>query len=119
VPDGLWRLYNQPWSRKRFSEPALVEVADDIDVYEATYDAKVRRLRFAIRRRTDRNADGRVVVRNLGAASRWSVDGGTAVVANGGGTISIGSRARISHDGADLVLHAPSGGELLTFVVEP
>lgn len=119
VPDGLWRLYNKPWSRARFHEPALVEIDDDIDVYEATYDAKAGRLRFAIRRRTDHNANGRVVVRNLGAASRWSVDGGDAVVANEHGTSSIGRGVQVSRDGADFVLHAPAGAELRTFVVEP
>lgn len=118
VPDGLWRLYNEPRSRTRFPEPALVEIDDDVDVYQATYDAKERRLRFAIRRRTDRIADGRVVVRNLGTTPRWSVNGGDAVVANDLGVTSIGGGARISRDGADFVLHAPEG-ELRTFVVEP
>ena len=27
VPDGLWKLYNVPWTESHFAEPALSEVA--------------------------------------------------------------------------------------------
>jgi len=118
VPDGLWRLYNEPWSRTRFHEPALVEVDDDIDVYDATYDPQARRLRFAIRRRADRTANGRVVVRNLGRTSRWSVDHGERIVESDPGATSIGGGLRVSRDGDDRVLHAPVSAELRTIVVE-
>jgi hypothetical protein len=35
VPDGLWGLYNQPWGRAHFAEPALTEVDRDVEVSQA------------------------------------------------------------------------------------
>jgi hypothetical protein len=38
VPDGLRKLYEKPWGESHFSEPALVEMPDDLDVRGARYD---------------------------------------------------------------------------------
>lgn len=62
VPDGLWSLFNEPWDPRRFDEPALVEVADDVDVLAARYDAATRTLSFTLRRAAGVAGDGRVVI---------------------------------------------------------
>jgi hypothetical protein len=35
VPDGIWGLYNRPWSPEHHTEPALVEVERDVEVSRA------------------------------------------------------------------------------------
>ncbi len=38
VPDGLRKLYNDPWNAAHFAEPALVDMPDDLDVRGAFFD---------------------------------------------------------------------------------
>jgi hypothetical protein len=91
VPDGMWKLYNQPWSAGHFAEPALSEVAADVDVSTAYFDRDRRELVFTVRRRDDRPADGTVRLANLDRAGEsWRLYDGDGLVAGGrrGGEVS-------------------------------
>jgi hypothetical protein len=116
VPDGLRGLYNEPWSKEHFEEPALTAVERDIDVSRAEVVDGV--LLTRLRRRTDLPAaagDGTVTIsRVVGRGRRrLSMDGaeiaeidGTTVRQGDGvppGTVGVDARGR-------LVLRCPDGG---------
>lgn len=61
VQDGLWNLYNNPWSRDHFKEPLLNEVSRNVDVPRARYLPSAEKLVFTIAKRADR--DGAAVVK--------------------------------------------------------
>jgi hypothetical protein len=85
IPDGLWRLYNEPWDRGHFSEPSLAAVAADVDVAEAFFDRASRSLTFTIRRLEDRCGDGVVSLRNVDESARWTLPPGCTLVRAGDG----------------------------------
>jgi len=85
VPDGLWKLYNHPWGRGHHSEPALSEVAVDVDVTRAYFDRERRELAFSLHRRNDRDGDGVVALANFDkAGERWTLRKDGLAVASGG-----------------------------------
>ncbi|MEA2625893.1 MAG: hypothetical protein QOD06_1938 [Candidatus Binatota bacterium] len=94
VPDGLWRLYNEPWDRSHFTEPALAAVARDIDVSEAFFDRAKRTLTFTIRRREDVAGSGIISLRNVDESASWKLAPGFV----------------LSRDGGVLSLRCPPGG---------
>jgi hypothetical protein len=77
VPDGLWRLYNEPWDAAHRSQAALTRVDDGIDVLQARFDADARQLRFTLRRVATKQSAPVVVVGRLPAQGPWvlSCDG--------------------------------------------
>lgn len=79
VPDGLWKLYNEPLDRERFAEPLVDDVATDVDVAEARYDRASRSLRLTVRRREDRRGDGVVALRNVDESATWTLPPGSAL----------------------------------------
>ena len=81
VPDGLWKLYNQPWSRSHFTEPALTAVSADISVSQAHFDSPKSTLMFRIQRHGDRGGDGTVFVSFGRDAQSWSLREGNSEVA--------------------------------------
>lgn len=97
VPDGLRRLYEQPWDRSHFTEPLVKEVSDDVDVTRAVFDRPTRRLRLTLRRRAGSVGPGRVVISNAGAG-RLTVDGEPV------------TREAAAEDGDVLTLRCPGGG---------
>lgn len=74
VPDGLWRLYNEPWDAAHFAEPALTTVADDVEVSRARYDRESGVLTFRVQRHRERVGDGTIVVSNVADAAPWSLN---------------------------------------------
>jgi hypothetical protein len=67
VADGLWKLYNKPWDRHHFDEPALIAVAANVDVTRAFFDRDAKTLAFTLLARSDLdiNGDSAVVIGNL------------------------------------------------------
>lgn len=85
VPDGLWRLYNEPWGREHHREPALTTVSPDVDVSVAHFDREARELTFRVARATDRPGHATVVIGNLEAAgAEFTVREGDRVIGEGG-----------------------------------
>jgi hypothetical protein len=76
IPDGLWKLYNEPWELGHWEEPGLGEVSRDIDVAEAAFDRNSRTLRLTLRRNSDVPGDGVVAVQNVDSRSEWTFGSG-------------------------------------------
>jgi hypothetical protein len=83
VPDGMWKLYNRPWSPAHFTEPALTVVAGDIAVSKARFTPASGTLAFRVQRHSDRRGDGSIVLGNVADRERWSLRENDVVVATG------------------------------------
>jgi hypothetical protein len=89
IPHGLWRMYNRPLDAEHHRSPALVGVADDVDVSQAVFDRATGNLTFRVRRRTDvaHNGslkEGTVEIGRLAGRRNWTLRRGDQVVAKGG-----------------------------------
>lgn len=93
VPDGLWSLYNEPLDKARFSEPALTEVARNIDLSRAWYDREERTLHFRMRR-TGHPGSGRVTIGRLSTLGDWTLRIGGIDVLQGRGSQILASDAK-------------------------
>ncbi len=83
VPDGLWRLYNQPWPEDHHRQPALVRVDDAVDVLQAVFDTEARVLRFALRRCEGVRGGVEVEIGRLASRGAWTLWCDGAEVARG------------------------------------
>jgi hypothetical protein len=83
VPDGLWRLYNEPWDATHRSRPALTRVDDGIDVLQARFDTDARQLRFTLRRLATNRSESGVVVGRLSGQGPWVLNRDGVAVARG------------------------------------
>ncbi|QRF62339.1 hypothetical protein [Variovorax sp. UC122_21] len=89
VPDGLWKLYNEPIAAEERRHPALVEVGDAVDVLQARFDPASRRLRFALRRCAGARGGLEVVIGRLAEQGRWTLAlDGREVAAGSGRAVS-------------------------------
>ncbi|MFI6367723.1 hypothetical protein ACIBG0_33815 [Nocardia sp. NPDC050630] len=84
VPDGLWKLYNEPWGATHFTEPALTDVAGDIAVSQAWFAPDSGRLTFRVQRHAERDGNGSIVLGNVADRASWSLWEHGVVVATGG-----------------------------------
>ncbi len=82
VPDGMWGLYNHPWTAAHFREPLITEVSDNVDVLAARYDRDAGTLAFTLAPRADRSGQVRLTIANLSA--RWHLQGAGEFVARDG-----------------------------------
>ncbi len=73
VPDGLHKLYNEPWGPEHHAEPALVEVERDIEVSRAEVVDGV--LHARLRRDRTLSGDGTVTLARLPEGTRLHLDG--------------------------------------------
>jgi hypothetical protein len=85
VPDGLCRFYNEPWDESRLSEPALIQVAPDIDVSKAWFNKTLNRLEFDLQRYDEAIVDGTVTLGNLKSRGAWSLHCDQNPIASGNG----------------------------------
>ncbi|WP_133251041.1 linalool dehydratase/isomerase domain-containing protein [Mycobacterium montefiorense] len=93
VPDGIWKLYNQPWGTAHFAEPALTVVAGDISVSQARFTPASGILKFRIQRHGERRGDGFVVLGNVADQAPWSLRENGADVTGGAADIQISRTA--------------------------
>ena len=115
VPDGLWRLYNEPWDAAHHSQPALVRLDDDIDVLQARYDADARQLRFALRPLSTKPSESGFVVGRLPTRGSWELKCDGVVVGRGqaGHTdSSSGPMVRPADEGIEIMLTGPASFEM-------
>ncbi len=111
VPDGLWHLYNQPWDRSHFDEPALTRVASDLDVTQAVFDDQAGTLSFTLQRRHDRHGDGAVLLSNTTGRGVWTLQCDGHDVAHGNNeAVDVTGRVDVDREVDGLVLHCPEGG---------
>ncbi|MGQ4615147.1 linalool dehydratase/isomerase domain-containing protein [Nocardia sp. R7R-8] len=117
VPDGLWKLYNEPWHAAHFTEPALTVVADDIEVSRARFASDSSTLTFRIQRHDDRNGDGSIILGNVVDRAHWSLREDGVVLATGrsgepvqAGRLADGGRdIDLEHVAEGLALRVPVG----------
>jgi hypothetical protein len=69
VPDGLWRLFNEPLDVGFFKNPALIRVAENIDVQRAVFIDDT--LHFRLASREDDTNGGGVTVGRLASRGSW------------------------------------------------
>jgi hypothetical protein len=115
VPDGLWTLYNQPWDRARFEQPALLEVDRNVEVSRAEVTGGVLTLRL---RATDGlPGDGVAGVGRVLGRGRWRVDWDGVEAARVDGHAVTARHPGIHPDGELLRLACP--GRPVTVTVHP
>jgi Linalool dehydratase/isomerase len=72
VPDGLWRLFNEPLDAGFFKNPALIEVAQTVDVQRAVFVDNTLHFRLAVH---EGEGGGRnVTVGRLGSRGPWRLE---------------------------------------------
>ena len=110
VPDGLWGLYNKPWDRARFQEPAITGVAQDIDVARAFFDDASNKLHFTIARLQEAFGDGTVRIGNAVRRGLWALMCEASEVAHGSGSsVQYSGAIHVQAEGDDLLLRLPKG----------
>ena len=82
VPDGLWGLFNKRLPGSFYTDPALVEVASDVQVSRAYFDRSV--LTLTLRHQPRTGTGGTVVVGRLGDTA-WSMLMDESEIATGRG----------------------------------
>ena len=85
VPDGLWKLYNDPICAEEREQPALVEVGDGVDVLQARFDASTQQLHFTLRRCESSRGGFEVLVGRIAERGRWTLTLNGRTVAEGHG----------------------------------
>ncbi|MFM9924454.1 hypothetical protein VLK31_15790 [Variovorax sp. H27-G14] len=85
VPDGLWRLYNEPWPASRHREPALTRVDDGVDVLRAHVEQSTHCLHFTLRRCAASKGGFDVEIGRLSAHGDWTLMHDGRLVAQGAG----------------------------------
>jgi hypothetical protein len=109
VPDGLWRLYNQPLDRRFFETPALTWISDAVEVSRAVFDED--RLHFNIARRLDVIGGAEVIIGRLADRGNWTLECDGRQVASGAGALVSGPSAiPITAHREGLLLRCPNTG---------
>jgi len=103
VPGGLNKLYNHPWTRAHFDEPALTHVDFAIDVWRAVYDTENSTLLFDLSL-TEGAKKGEVVISDISGRGDWALCKGAREIARGDGT------GLIDDDGNDMQVMADPDG---------
>jgi len=110
IPDGLWRLYNEPWSKAHFEEPAITEVSSDIDIGRAVFDPKVNKLEMIVERRDDIAGDGSIRLSRALSRGRWSMICEDIEIAHGAaGDVVVTGPLNVSIEKNYLVIRVPRG----------
>ncbi|MFF7777076.1 hypothetical protein ACFZCG_21935 [Streptomyces tanashiensis] len=115
VPDGLWKLYNEPWERSHFDAPALTVVGRDVEVSQAEVvdGALITRLR-----KIGNGADRMVTFGRILGRGRWKLTCRGDELARVDGMSLTSATERLHANGTDLVMEIV-GDEAETFVWEP
>ncbi len=110
VPDGLWNLYNKPWTRDHFKQPLLNEVSNNIDVLRAQFLPELNKLVFSIAKRADRSGEAFVRIDNVWNEARqaWRLTRGGVPVARSNGAEVSATNIDARRTGQSLELRWPA-----------
>lgn len=109
VADGLWRLFNEPVDSSFFTQPALVRVADDVDVHRAVFAGNSLHFRIALR--DGKRGSGDVAIGRVADRGAWSLTCDARDFARGQGLAVEPSTVGDIHTERDgLVLRCPLAG---------
>ena len=106
VADGLWGLYNRPWDRTHFEQPALTDVAFNVEVSRAWFDVDTQSLVFTVRRHPDRRGDAVMVIGNMEKRGPWTLF-------CDGSPVASGDEQRVTGNGAVVLKRSGNGLELV------
>jgi hypothetical protein len=73
VQDGMWMLYNKPWSKEHFADLALTQVPHTVDVLRASYVREKGALVLTLRGRGGQRAAADLTVGNVPAGKSWTL----------------------------------------------
>ena len=73
LKDGLWALYNKPWTAPHFTRPALRRITDGADVTRAVYDDESSLLVLTVQPRDDRSCDVAMEIGPVPPNTRWTL----------------------------------------------
>lgn len=109
VPDGLWKMYHEPWSGAHFAQPYLREISGRADVLRAWFDADDGVLALTLRPVHGGDAaEVELTLGNIDAASEWVLHHDKIAVARlgTGGVVEIrgGSPVNMSVSGGGVTL---------------
>jgi hypothetical protein len=104
VPDGLWKLYNEPLDRSFFHSPALTHVAAGVNVHRALYANG--RLAFTLSP-SENSRDTSVTIGRLPPERPWRLERDGTEIARGIGSTMTGI-ARLEVLARDGVLKLPA-----------
>jgi hypothetical protein len=109
VPDGLWRLYNEPLSAQFFENTALTEVGLDVELHRAFYDETT--LTFTAELLPVSQARGDIEIGRLPVGRPWILRCDGREVARGEGSkVEKSSRLDLRGVGEAIVLTCPADG---------
>jgi hypothetical protein len=91
VENGLWNIYNRPWTQAHHAQPAIAQIGNDADLLRAIYLPQERALVWTVRSWHGREAALGMHIANMTSpGARWtlwrdgqSVGSGTMTEANG------------------------------------
>jgi hypothetical protein len=99
VGDGLWAIYNKPWTKAHFDEPALQEVSSNLDVLCASFNASDRSLTFTLRQRPTPDGEASVAISNVWNHGAWELRReGVAVATSDGHTVRSAAMHAVRED---------------------
>lgn len=85
VPDGFWKLYNEPISAEERRQPALTKVGDGVDVMQARFDAATQQLHFRLRPCVSSGDGFDVVIGRIADSGPWTLSLDGKHIAEGSG----------------------------------
>jgi hypothetical protein len=110
VADGLWGLYNRPWDRTHFEQPALTEVAANVEVSRAWFDVETQSLVFTVRCSSDRSGDATIIIGNTEKRGSWTLFCEDRAIASGDDhTITNHGSTTLKRSSSGLELTCPEG----------
>ncbi|MBO9708038.1 MAG: hypothetical protein J7521_07490 [Caulobacter sp.] len=109
VPDGLWRLYNEPLAASFHTDPAVVAIEDDVALSRAVFEDDA--LNLCVARRDDRRGGGDLTIGRLAGRGAWSLRMDGAPVAKGEGpAVNTSQGDWVFADADGLHVRAPARG---------
>lgn len=107
VPDGLWRLFNQPLDAAFFKNPALIKVTENVDVQRAVFVDNTLHFRLEVHEGDRRGAN--VTVGRLGSRGAWLLECDGREIARGEGSkVTTSSYAGIVAETDGVTVRSPS-----------
>lgn len=98
VRDGLWAIYNKPWTTAHFAQPRLGRHEGKIDILRAIFDGQRHRLILTIGPSEAAQSDATLVIENLPSGDNWRLYRDRALVAMSDGGVQSETHDIVSSD---------------------
>lgn len=97
VPDGLWKMYNEPWGAEHFEQPNVTRVDGRVDFARAWYDSDNSILALTLRPVEQDTVKVELAIANVTAQERWTLffDGKLAAIHAGSAQPSVHDKTHV------------------------